>query len=482
MFWQRWRNLAKSLRIRMMLWNAGAVLLTGIVILAALREGVRFTLIRETDQVLLEDLREIELYLQSKQHPEWGALQEELNRKALGHEYHGWFVQFYDAAGTPSWSSVNAPTLPLLALEDVGSKPLTVENLRLRHRILPSQFPQAASAVVGCRVGFIARDMAQIDRLVLLVGCCVLFASPLVGLFLMRRMIQPVVQMIRTTSQIHPGELSERVPLRGTGDELDSLAGTINGLLDRIRAYLEQEHDFLANAAHELRTPLAAIQSSVEVSLGGDRSEAEYRELLAIVVEQCGALQTLVNQLLLIAETGVDRLGTDFESVDLTSVVSQSVDMFDGVAEDHGLQIQVGRLDQVRVSGNRHHLRQVLNNLLDNAVKFTTAAAPLAEAGGGTLTDQEPLKIRVDLVRHEETKTVSLAVTDQGIGIAAEHLPHIFDRFYRADHARLREQGYTGTGLGLSICKAIVEAHSGGIELDSTLGQGTTVRVTLPIE
>jgi signal transduction histidine kinase len=450
-----------------------------VVILASLREGVRFTLIRETDQVLREDLREIELYLQSMHEPQWTSLQQELNRKALGHEYHGWFVQFYDANGKPTWSSINAPPVPVLSPEHLTSQPVTVESLRIRYSPLPRQFDQAVSAVVGCRVSFIARDMAQIDRLVLLVGCCVLFASPLVGLFLMRRMIQPVVEMTRTTSRIHPGELTERVPLRGTGDELDSLAGTINGLLDRISDYLQQEHDFLANAAHELRTPLAAIRSSVEVSLGGARSEEEYRELLAIVVEQCLTLQMLVNQLLLLAETDADRLRTDFEKVDLTAVVSQAVDMFEGVAEEHGLQLEVGRLDEVTVSGNRHHLRQVLNNLLDNAIKFTSVA--VADGDPALLPLEERMKIRVDLARNEEAKTASLIVVDHGIGMETKYLPQIFDRFFRADPARQRELGQTGTGLGLSICKAIAEAHGGQIEADSLPGRGMTMRVTLPM-
>src|SRR5262249_29875803 len=158
-------------------------------------------------------------------------------------------------------------------------------------------------------------------------------------------------------ARLRPGELGQRVPVRGTGDELDSLARTINTLLDRIAEYLQQEHDFLANAAHDLRTPLAAIRSNVEVALSGERSEAEYHELLGLVIEQCSALQTLVNQLLLLAETDADRLQPDSEPLPLDQIVGRVVEMFQGVAEHHGIELKTSELQPAAVTGNRHHLR-----------------------------------------------------------------------------------------------------------------------------
>src|SRR5207248_3662533 len=138
---------------------------------------------------------------------------------------------------------------------------------------------------------------------------------------------------------------------------------------------LQQKHDFLANAAHDLRTPLAAIRSSVEVTLTSARSEEDYRELLGVVIEQCSALQTLVNQLLLLSESDADRLQIDTEPVALDEVISRAVEMFEGVADDKGVEVRCGQLPPVAVPGNRNHLRQVVNNLLDNAIKFTSARA-----------------------------------------------------------------------------------------------------------
>ena len=469
----------RSLRARLMLWNAAAVALTGVLSLLAVREGVRYALLHDLDQVLREDLKEIELYFDTDEADYWQVLTEELDRKAQGHDFHQWFVQFYGADGRPTWHSQQAPQLPDFTADQRRLRTFSVHDLRLSYLPLPLPVPEASAVCVGCSQKPLARDMQSIDRLVLAVGFVVLLISPVAGHLLTNRTIRPLAQMIRTTARLRPGELGQRMPIRGTGDELDSLARTINALLDRISSYLKQEHDFLANAAHDLRTPLAAIRSSVEVALSGKRTEAEYRELLGVVIEQCTALQTLVNQLLLLAETDADRLQTDAEPVALDQVVAGACEMFEAVAEFHGIELRVMSLAPVAVEGNRHHLRQVVNNLLDNAIKFTAKEAPeSAEPASGSSRQG---KIDVELSRDDERREVRLRITDSGQGIDAEHLPLIFERFYRADRARARDGVSGGSGLGLSICKAIVEAHRGTIAVRSKPGQGSTFTVTLPL-
>jgi signal transduction histidine kinase len=466
----------RSLRFRLLLWNAGAVLFTGLFILLAVREGVRYTLIFDLDEVLQEDLKEIDLHFTGGEQYDWFALQEELDRKAKGHDFHRWFVQFYDDQGRPTWSSINTPDLPPLTAEQREARSLTLQDYRVAYHLLPQRVEQANAALVGCSQRFIARDLELIDRLVVLVFSVLLLLSPLVGVFLTSRTINPLAQMIRTTARLRPGDLEERVPIRHTGDELDRLAHTVNGLLDRISDYLRQEHDFLANAAHELRTPLAAIRSSVEVALNGDRSEEEYRELLNLVIDQCLALQTLVNQLLLLAETDADRLKADPEPVRLDRLVRNAAEMFEGVAEDRGVHIRLGEIAEVAVAGNRHHLRQVINNLLDNAIKFT--AAHHAVAG-----PEMPLPgiVSVELTRDRTGRYCLLQVRDNGVGIAAEDLPQVFERFYRADKSRGRDGSAAGSGLGLSICRAIVESHRGTIHAASRPGKDTVFTVKLPL-
>jgi signal transduction histidine kinase len=308
----------------------------------------------------------------------------------------------------------------------------------------------------------------------------VLLISPLVGHLLTSRTIQPLAEMIRTTARLHPGEFGERLPIRDTGDELDSLAHTINGLLDRIATYLQQEHDFLANAAHDLRTPLAAIPSSVEVALGVERTDEEYREILGLVIEQCCSLQTLVNQLLLLAETDADRLKTDVEPVQLDQLVSKAAEMFEGVADDYDIELHLGNIPPTAVAGNRHHLRQVINNLLDNAIKFT-AALKTAKSGASDSQSEQKGVVFLELKRDEANRTVHLRIEDNGIGIAPDHQPNVFNRFFRVDKSRGRDGVAGGTGLGLSICKAIVEAHGGKIAVQSQPGRGSIFTISLPL-
>jgi heavy metal sensor kinase len=468
MFFERLKASACTLRFRLMLWNGGAVLLMGFVTLAAVRLGVRNTLLDEMDSNLKEDLREVSLAIKELKFPASHDLYEDIDRKARGHAAHAWYLRLLDSHGDQIWGSINAPPKPQ-ALGDLADfSPISSHGYRTvqYHDRDPLQPNRPAYTVqVGASLDFVDKDMARLDRWVVMAGALVLIVSPLCGYFLARTATAPIADIMQTADRLHPEELHERLPIRGTGDELDQLSRTINGLLDRIGRYLEQKHDFLANAAHELRTPLAAIRSSVEVALNGNRSQEDYSELLNELLDETRTLETLVNQLLLLAETDADRLKIHREHVPFTEVVERSVEMFAGVAEFRGLEMHRQLLPNVVVEGNRHHLRQVLNNLLDNAIKFTPV--------GGI--------IRVSLTVDESRERAVLDVSDTGPGIVSEDLPHLFERFYRGDKARLRESSTRGTGLGLSICQAVVHSHGGEIRLESTPGVGTTVTVELPL-
>jgi len=463
-----------------MIWNAAVVLVTALVILVGLREGVRLTILRELDQQLTGDLSEVELNLAelgvraSDIHrlttDRTGAallrqFLEELNRKALGHVQHGWFAQLLDRTGQTVWASDNTP--------DELSGRVTLRDRRPtslgRFRIIQHDGMSDASLPLIVRIGvcteFLTRDVAAIDRFVAVAAAAVLLVAPLIGYWLAGRATRPLSQIIETTARLKPTQLADRLPVRHTGDELDRLSQTINGLLNRIAIYLEQRRDFLANAAHELRTPLAAIRSSVEVALDGNRSRDEYDELLSGVVDECASLEILVNQLLLIAESESGCPTTHGEQVALTAIVEQAVEMFRGVMESRGIDLSLEASEPVTVAGNQHHLRQVLNNLLDNAVTFTPS--------GG--------RVSVSLVTDQNRQQSMLKVVDTGIGIPAADLPHVFERFYRGDKSRSHGGEQRGTGLGLSICQTVVRAHGGQIFVESDPGRGTTMTVVLPM-
>ncbi len=289
--------------------------------------------------------------------------------------------------------------------------------------------------------------------------------APLSGYFLAGRATRPISKIITTTARLHPKNLDERLPMRGTGDELDQLSGTINGMLDRIAAYIDSNRDFIASAAHELRSPLAAIRSSVDVALDRLRTPDEYAALLTDVAEECARLTNLVNRLLLLAEGDAGRLAAQHHQAQLDKVVRESVNMFEAVAESKGVELKLVRVMAVTVPGEEYHLRQVVRNLLDNAIKFTPPQG----------------RITIDLACDGDKKQTTLRVSDSGIGISAQDLPRIFERFYRGDKSRSREHGPGGSGLGLAICEAIVSALRGEIKVQSRPGEGSTFIVTLPM-
>lgn len=484
MSFERFRAWTRTLGARLMLWDAAAVFLTALAVLVGVREGVRFALLHEIDEVLLEDIDEIHLLLQEPRPEGEAPLLADLNRKARGHTHHVWFVMLLDQKGKPVWSSDNSPQEPgtlLNILSVPRDTPTTRRGFRVIFTALPHPIGDRHGILVGSSLKIANQDLTRIDQLVSVIGFVALILAPLGGLLLANRAIRPIAEQTRTAARLRPTQLNERLPTRNSGDELDRLAITFNALLDRTAEYLQQKHDFLANAAHELRTPLAAIRSSVEVALNSDRSAEEYRELLGDVIEETESLELLVRQLLLLAEVDADRLKIHAESLRLEELIQSACEMFQATAESQGIRLDVQLSRDVLVEGNRQHLRQVINNLIDNAIKYTTAKRanlnPTTDSAEPPLADSITITLRSDPVQ----QLAELIVADTGIGISAEHLPHVFDRFYRADFSRARVSAVTGTGLGLSICRAIVTAHRGQITASSEVGQGSRFIVSLPL-
>ena len=319
---------------------------------------------------------------------------------------------------------------------------------------------------VGSSLKPVEEDVAKLTGLTTYAGVALLFLAPLGGYWLSGRATHPLARIITTAARLRPSHMEERLPIRGSGDELDKLSQTINRFLDLIADYLERNREFVANAAHELRSPLAAIQSSVDVTLNTNRSVEEYEDLLGEIAGECGQLSVLINQLLLLAETDTARFVLESQPVALDGLVERSVDMFRGAAEERGIQLIAECTPDTLVNGDADRLRQVVNNLIDNSLKFTPR--------GGT--------VRVEVQPQPALRQVVLRVADTGLGIDPVDLPHVFERFYRGDKSRQREQAVHGNGLGLSICKSIVQAHGGDIQAYSTPGKGATFSIRLPAD
>ena len=280
------------------------------------------------------------------------------------------------------------------------------------------------------------------------------------GYLLARRALAPVAAMTARARRITADRLDERLPIDNPSDEFGRLAAVVNDALAKLERAFITLRRFTADASHELRTPLTAIRTVGEVGLREPRSEAEYRETIGSILEETERLTTLTDSLLVLARTDAGRADLRPARFDLAGLAREAVADLEVLAEEKRQRIAVEAAGGVLVIADRPTLRQAAINLLDNAIEHGLEGARIAVA-----------------VRRSEGDAV-LEVIDDGPGIAAEHLPHLFERFYRADRARSRERG--GAGLGLSIARWAVEVNGGRIDVESEVGRGSRFRIVVP--
>jgi signal transduction histidine kinase len=268
-----------------------------------------------------------------------------------------------------------------------------------------------------------------------------------------RRLIRAVQRIIRT------GRTDQRVPVGGTGDALEELTVLFNAMLDKIEGLVGAMRGALDNVSHDLRTPLTRLRGTAEMALAATPDVDRYREALADCVEESDRVLVMLNTLMDISEAESGAMQLQREPVVLATIVDRALDLYHDVADAKGVILQVGKRDEVVVSGDRTRLEQVAANLIDNAVKYTPS--------GG----------RVDVAIGREDGRATLEVSDTGSGIPKPELPRIWDRLFRGDTSRTER----GLGLGLSLVKAIVEAHGGTVGVTSEVGKGSTFTVALPL-
>ncbi len=277
-----------------------------------------------------------------------------------------------------------------------------------------------------------------------------------------RRALAPVDEITQGAERISSRNLSSRLTVPQSRDELQHLSETLNGMLERLEAAFRRITQFTADASHELRTPVALMRTTAELSLRKPRPEAEYRGALTLILRELESTSALIENLMLLARADSGFEVLRFAPVDLSETLREACRQGRVLAQGKQISFQEQiALGPVIVEGDAHALQRVFLILLDNAVKYTPP--------GGSVT--------VSLANVNGFAVAE--IRDTGIGIGEADLPHIFERFYRADKARSRERG--GVGLGLSIGRWIAEAHGGVIEAESTPGQGSVFRVRLPI-
>ena len=466
-----------SLRVRLTLLNSAAVLLAMLILLFAVRVGVRSALFNETEQTLLGEVREMAMSLE-EYYPKSGSfvpsrdlLVAELRRKAESHRDRSWFLQLIEnnQDGTNTvWASDNCPEEILTEPIDeaVTEKVKRAAKHRWARRFIDTIGGQKLYVRIGMPDAVIEKDVDNLTWFLLPIGIGFTLLTPLAGYWLALRATQPIAGILKTAVKLKPTKLGDRLLTRGTNDELDQLSATINRLLDQVARHVDRQQQFVADAAHELRGPLAAMQNTLEVATANNRSLDSYQGTIEEALGETRHLTKLTNDLLLLAEVG-NSLGSVFnEACDLGDVARQTAAMFGGTAEERSIELTIQTSGEAIVRGDERQLRQVISNLVDNALRFTP--------DGGRID----LSVESDRAAHEAIVTVA----DSGRGIEPEHLERVFDRFFQADVARDRSDIKRGGGLGLSICRSIIERHGGRISLDSPgVGRGATVRVIVPL-
>jgi heavy metal sensor kinase len=282
------------------------------------------------------------------------------------------------------------------------------------------------------------------------------------GYRMSRRILAPVKNIASRAEQITSSRLHERIPVHGTGDELDHLAEVFNRTLTRLDESFRQLRQFTADASHELRTPLAAIRAIGEVGLDRDGTRQEYRELVGSMLEEVNRLTRLVDDLLMISRGDSGAILLSWSRVGVFDLALDTVALLEPLAEEKGQQLLVLGDQGASIEADPVLLRQALINVVHNAIKYSPQRA-----------------ITTLRVEREQADSVVISVQDEGPGIAPEHAGRIFDRFYRIDSGRSREAG--GSGLGLAIVQWVVQAHKGTIGVSAAPSGGSVFRITLPV-
>lgn len=451
-------SLFKSIKFRLTVWYLVAIAVLLIVFGAVAYYLLSKNLYRNLDESLRARVVEIQ-----------GSLKIVNNVMQFEEKFND-LVMIYDADG--ALKQRLGPNVRFSHIEDMVQQALfgkgsfqsasTTEGHEVRLYAAPFNVDSRTRiAIVVGRVPSDVRDMLDIFRVVIVNSALVVvLLAGIGGMFLAGRTLKPVERIAATARAIGESDLSRRIDIQ-TEDELGHLAATLNGMIARLEEAFQKQRQFVADASHELRTPLAIIQAESSLALDRKRSQGEYRKSLELVNQEVAYMSDIVGKLLLLARSDAGFEPVVPQDVNITDLFSELAQDVGALAQEKGLQFSLGPAESFVVRGDRLKLRQLLLNVLDNAVRYTPS--------GGSVTGS--------ITRRNGSAVVSVA--DTGVGIPAEHLPFIFDRFYRVD--KVRSGGEGGTGLGLSIALTIAKMHGGTIEVESQPGKGTTFSVVLPL-
>ena len=447
-------------------------LLLVILATASLYLVLRTELDRSTELFLADKLHVLRTMLRERPDDEDG-LREEIELESEARRYQQFYIRLLDDHGVPIMTTPGMTEqldIAELASRTRGRSERSIamagrhgQPFRVSSAFVAVGMPQAHTDVVQ-----IAIDVSQEEELLaryrlwfwgILLSTSVLF--PLVGYRIARHGIRPVEEIAATARRITSTNLRERIASEGYPSELASLAGTFNQMLERLEESFERISRFTADIAHDLRTPVNNIRGEAEVALARSRTPDEYRDVLESSLEEAVRLSELIGDLLFLARAESPLTDLHRENVNIGELLTKVRDYYEAFAIDAGISLVVNDgAEPLNAELDRSLMLRAVSNLVSNAIAYTPP--------GGAVT----------LAATNEDAAICIEVSDTGVGIPAEALPRVFDRFFRVDPSRSKTSG--GTGLGLAIVQSILTLHGGSAELTSQPGRGTRVTLRMP--
>ncbi len=479
----------RSLRFKLTLWY---VLILGILLIS-FSSFLYLTLSRSLYRDVDNKLRSLaELIASESTSPlsKFGfgnidqALEATMNLKPIGK-----FIQVLDESGrigrkSENLKSVQLP-ISLNALRNgskglvtfetnhsLGNTPLRIITYPVKENNQVTKMIQVASSLED------VEDALNTLLIILIVTVpSILMIASLGGQFLANKALKPVDHVTQTARMITSQNLNQRIQTLKVKDEISRLIDTFNEMISRLDQSFRQIKQFTTDASHELKTPLTILKGEVEVALRKKRPPHEYEQILESNLEEIDRMSQIVEDLLLLSKADIGEIRLNREDIHLTRFISGLTEQMKILAQPKNIRIEISNhQNEIHVFGDTLRMRELFINLIENGIKYT-------EAGGSiliTLTKETDGSLSPLTPKEKKAATFAkITVSDTGIGIAKEDQEKIFNRFFRVDKARSREQG--GSGLGLSICKWIVEAHQGEITVESEPGKGSSFIVRLPL-
>ena len=456
----------RSIRFRLTAWYAGILAVTFSVVGIGVWLAMRSSVYETVDKELRSRLGVMREFLQREaaqrenfadELVENAALAPAGTRFRIAAENGLWL---YQSPGTEKWGA--APDPKLLPVRGHFE---TITQNRRPIRVM-SAVVSAGVIQIGIPIDEFLEMLDGFTWTALIASPLLLIGASIGGYWMSRRALAPVEHIAQTATDIEARNLAKRLPLSGSGDELDHLSETLNCMFARLDDAFRRITQFTADASHELRTPAAIIRTTAEVARRKPRTAAEYEAALDRILAESVRNTALIDDLMLLARADSRVEEIDREAVPMAELVREACCGADALARASDIRLSTCEVRDCTVQGDPDALRRALLILLDNAIKYS-------KPGGGVV------EVRLDSPS-DGRSTVVLEVRDNGIGIGPEDLPHIFERFYRASKDRSRK--VEGVGLGLSIAQSIAHQHGGELQIESTPGVGTTARLLLPAQ